>query len=160
MGMLALGLYMVRLPISLEKLQLYGLHKEYGLLLLTLVLIRITWRVINISPRLSGPSWEKFAAHAAHLALYGCMLAMPISGWLLTSAAGLPPSFFGLFVLPTLCAATPESLALFEAIHEWLAYGFIALIVLHASAALKHHFIDKDTVLRRMLPWSNTTTKV
>lgn len=151
-GLLTLGLYMVGLPISLDKLKFYGWHKEYGILALMLVTLRIIWRLANITPQLSLPLLEKIAARAVHWAFYGFMFAMPITGWLITSAAGVPASFFGLFNLPSLIAANPDSLELFEAIHKWIAYGLIATIILHTLAALKHHFINKDDILRRMFP--------
>lgn len=150
-ALLILGLYMVRLPINLEKLKLYGWHKEYGILALILVIIRIIWRGVNVTPLLRLPLWEKFAARAVHWAFYSFMIALPITGWLITSAAGLPISFFGLFVLPNPVASNGHLIKLFEEIHKWLAYGLIATIVLHTSAALKHHFINKDDILRRML---------
>lgn len=152
-GMLILGLYMADLPISEEKLQLYGIHKEFGLLILMLVIFRITWRIGNIVPLLPStiPTWQKFAAHAVHWMLYGFMFALPITGWLMTSAAGLPPSFFGLFTLPSILSPNPVWLKLLENIHSWLAYGLIATFGAHVGAALKHHFINKDDVLRRML---------
>lgn len=150
-GLLALGLYMAALPISHEKLKLYGWHKEYGLLALVLVIFRLIWRLANITPRLSLPLLEKIAARSMHWAFYIFMFAMPITGWLITSAAGLPASFFGLFVLPNLISPNEESRILFQEIHKWLGYGLIAAIVLHASAAFKHHFINKDDILRRML---------
>lgn len=150
-GLLAMGLYMVELPIGLQKLKLYGWHKEYGILALMLVLIRIVWRLINTTPELSLPLLEKLAARAVHWAFYGFMFAMPITGWLITSAAGLPASFFGLFNVPNLIAPNPDLMTLFETIHKWVGYGLIATIVLHTSAALKHHFINKDDILRRML---------
>ena len=151
-GMLCLGLYMSDLPISLEKLKLYGWHKEYGLLIMGLVVLRIIWRLINITPELVELPWyERIAARIAHLALYGFMIAMPLSGWFMTSAAGLPPSFFGLFTLPSLVAPSHELQHLFALIHECLAYGLIATIFIHLCGALKHHFIDKDDILRRMI---------
>jgi cytochrome b561 len=152
-GLLALGLYMVQLPISHEKLKLYGWHKEFGLLVLMLVVIRLTWRLINMTPRLVLPLWEKIAARGAHWTLYLLMFAMPLTGWLITSAAGLPPSFFGLFVLPTLIQPNDQLLHVFQAMHQWIGYSFIAVIALHMSAALKHHFINRDDILRRMLSW-------
>lgn len=152
-GMLVLGLYMSDLPISELKLQLYGIHKEFGLLILLLVMFRITWRIGNIVPLLPNtiPAWQKFAANAVHWMLYGFMFAMPITGWLMTSAAGLPPSFFGLFVLPALLAPNPDLMNVFIQIHTWLAYGLIVTFCGHAGAALMHHFINKDDVLKRML---------
>ncbi|HVE44744.1 MAG TPA: cytochrome b [Gammaproteobacteria bacterium] len=150
-GLLILGLYMVALPISHEKLKLYGWHKEYGLLALGLVAVRLLWRLINITPRLSLPLLEKIAARTVHWAFYFFMVAMPITGWLITSAAGLPASFFGLFVLPNLISPSEEQRLLFQQIHQWLGYGLIATIILHASAAFKHHFINKDDILKRMI---------
>lgn len=151
MGLLAEGLYMVSLPISLEKLKFYGWHKEYGILVLGLVIVRFTWRLINKVPELSLPRLEVIAARLVHYAFYGFMFAMPVTGWLLTSAAGLPPSFFGLFTLPDLIAPNEEYRQLLQIAHQWLGYGLIATICLHAAAALKHHFINKDDILRRMI---------
>lgn len=150
-GLLGLGLYMVSLPISLEKLKLYGWHKEYGFLVLALVLFRLIWRVTNITPHLALPFLEMLAARSMHWAFYGFMFAMPISGWLITSAAGLPASFFGLYTFPNLISPDEGHRKLFQLVHEWLGYGLIAAIVLHASAALKHHYINKDDILRRMI---------
>lgn len=150
-GLLILGLYMVGVPISLEKLKLYGWHKEYGILALMLVIFRIFWRITNELPSLNIPTLERIAARTVHWAFYIFMFALPISGWLITSAAGLPVSFFGLFVLPNLVSPNPKSLGLYQEIHKWLSYGLIATLCLHIAAALKHHFINKDDILKRML---------
>src|SRR6185437_16000905 len=135
-----LGLYMVDLPIGLEKLKMYGWHKEYGILALMLVIVRFTWRLTNKIPSLDIPLFEIIAARTVHWLFYVFMFALPITGWLVTSAAGLPVSFFGLFVLPNLVSSDPQSLALYEEIHKWLSYGLIATFFLHTAAALKHHF--------------------
>ena len=150
-GMLAVGLYMVALPIGLQKLKLYGLHKAFGIIILGLVGLRIIWRLTNTTPSLALPKLELIAARLAHLGLYCLMLAMPISGWFMTSAAGLAPSFFGLFTLPNLVAPNEQLFQWFAFVHQWLAYGLIALISIYTLAALKHHFIDKDDILRRMI---------
>jgi len=150
-GLLALGLYMVTLPINLQKLKLYGWHKEYGFLVLFLAIFRIVWRLGNQMPDLALPLLERIAARSMHWAFYVFMFAMPITGWLITSSAGLPASFFGLFTLPNLVAADEHNRALFEWVHQWLGYALIAAIALHTAAALKHHFINKDDILRRML---------
>lgn len=151
-GLVTLGLYMTWIPISATKLKLYGWHKEFGILALMLVIVRITWRLSNSNPSLAKlPTWEKIAARTVHWLFYVFMFALPISGWLITSAAGLPVSFFGLFLLPNLVAADETLRSLFEEIHEWLGYGLIATFCLHVSAALKHHFINKDDILRRMI---------
>lgn len=149
-GMLCLGLYMTGLPAGAKRSNLYGWHKAFGVLILMLVTLRILWRVSNITPQLAIPLLEKMAARTVHWALYGFMVAMPVTGWLLSSAAGYPPSFFGLFVLPGLIEPNPDLVPLLGSLHKWIAYGLIATIVLHTLAALKHHFIDKDNILRRM----------
>ena len=152
-GLLALGMYMVTLPINLEKLKLYGWHKEYGFLVLFLAVFRLIWRLANQLPELEAlPLLEKIAARSMHWAFYVFMFAMPITGWLITSASGLPASFFGLFTLPDLVVANEQNRVLFEWVHQWLGYGLIAAISLHTAAALKHHFINKDNILRRMFP--------
>lgn len=152
-GMLTLGLIMVRMPISLEKLKFYGWHKEVGILILELVILRIIWRLYNILPELPKemPIFEKLAARSVHLIFYGFMIAMPLTGWLMSSAAGLTVSFFGLFLLPNLVGPNPALMHNLALVHEWLGYSLIALIALHSAAALKHHFIDKDDILRRMI---------
>jgi cytochrome b561 len=151
-ALLVLGLYMVSLPFSLEKLKLYGWHKEYGFLVLFLASFRLIWRLSNPVPELALPWLEKVAARSMHLVFYGFMFAMPITGWLITSAAGLPASFFGLFTLPNLVTPDEHQMILFEWMHQWLGYALIAAISLHCAAALKHHFINKDDILRRMFP--------
>jgi cytochrome b561 len=152
-GLLAVGLYMISLPLGSLKLKLYGWHKGFGILVLTLVCLRILWRFYNINPLLSLPSLEKFAARFVHWLLYLLMLAMPLSGWAMSSAAGFDPSFFGLFTLPSLVSPNEELRELFALIHEYLAYSLIAVILLHSFAALKHHFYDRDDILTRMLKW-------
>ena len=142
---------MTDLPNGLQKLKLYGWHKAFGILVLGLALLRIIWRLSNKTPNLAIPKLELIAARLAHVGLYALMLAMPLSGWLMSSAAGLPPSFFGLFTLPSLVAPSDELRHVFGFMHQWFAYGLIALIAVHTLAALKHHFIDKDDILRRML---------
>jgi cytochrome b561 len=86
-----------------------------------------------------------------HWLFYLLMFALPLTGWLITSAAGLPVSFFGLFVLPNLISSDQQSLLFYEEIHKWIGYGLIATLCLHTAAALKHHFINKDDILKRML---------
>jgi len=152
-GLLALGLYMVTLPVSLEKLKLYGWHKEYGMLALFLAVFRVFWRLGSITPHLALPTLEKVAARLVHWAFYGFMFALPLTGWLMSSSAGLPVSFFGLVVLPDLVAPNEHYMNLYKDLHKWLGYALIATIALHTAAALKHHFINKDNILRRMLSW-------
>lgn len=151
-GLVALGLYMKRVPVSVEKLQYYGWHKEFGILVLMLVIVRLTWRLANATPSLIElPWWEKYPAQVVHYLFYIFMFALPITGWLMTSAAGLPVSFFGLFALPNFVAPDDHLRHLLAQVHKWLAYGLIATFCLHVVASLKHHFINQDNILRRML---------
>lgn len=151
-GMVMLGLYMTRVAISLWKLKLYGWHKEWGMLILMLVIVRLTWRLRNSLPSLAElPRWEEFAARFVHGLFYFFMFALPITGWLVTSASGLPVSFFGLFVFPNITSNSEAQRVLFSTVHTWLSYGLIATFCLHVGAALKHYFINRDAVMRRML---------
>ena len=150
-SLLMVGLYMVSLPASPEKQNLYGLHKAFGLLILALTLPRLVWRFVNVVPSLSLPRWERLSALFVHYAFYVFLIAMPLSGWLLSSAAGYAPSFFGLFDLPLLIKPNDALRPIFQTIHAWTGYGLIATICLHTAAAFKHHFIDKDSILKRMI---------
>ncbi|MBA2711558.1 MAG: cytochrome b [Tatlockia sp.] len=150
-GLTGLGIYMVSLPINLEKLKLYGWHKEYGFFLLLLVIIRLIWRLTNKTPVLSINAWEVLAARIVHWSFYGFMLTLPITGWLLTSAAGLPASFFGFITLPNLIAPDNQLMQVFQETHKWLGYVLIGFIICHTAAALKHHYIDKDNILMRII---------
>lgn len=146
-----LGLYMTRIDTSPLQLKLFRWHKEFGVLILILVSLRLGWRFINITPSLAElPLWERAAARAVHWLFYLLLLTLPIIGWLASSAAGIPVSFFGLFTLPDLISANEETRILLMTTHKWLAYTLIAFIGLHIAAALKHHFVDKDEILRRM----------
>ncbi len=151
-GLLSVGLYMVSLPSGPDKLKIYGLHKATGMLVLMLVTLRVLWKFKNVTPSLEGlPSWQIHAARLSHGALYFFMFAMPLIGWMLTSRAGYPISFFGLFVIPTLAEADPQQRELFALLHKYSAYTLILLILIHTAAAFKHHFVDKDSILKRML---------
>lgn len=154
-GMVILGLYMVELPVSLNKLKWYTWHKQIGITILGLAALRLIWRFTSRIPALPQkmPKWQQLMAHATHWALYLLMFALPISGWVLISAAGVPLSYFGLFIIPNLVTHSRELMHTVITIHHWLGYALIILIGVHSGAALMHHFVDKDNVLRRMLPW-------
>jgi cytochrome b561 len=156
LGLLALGLYMTALPdvgFDKKKITLIVWHKEYGVLVLVLVAARIAWRFRGPLPHLEpAPDWQKIAARFVHLCLYASMIALPVTGWLMSSASALPVSFFGLANLPDLLPRDDWLFRGFLAIHKWLAYGLMALLALHAGAALWHHFVDRDATLKKMLP--------
>lgn len=151
-GLLALGLYMTALPDGDPKWAWYDLHKSLGALAFLLYLVRAVWRHLSPPPALpAGMSpAEQRLAHLGHHLLYLCMLALPITGYLDSSLGGYHLSFFGLFDVPMLLPKQPELGELVEEIHGWLGYALIALLLGHVGAALKHHFILKDDVLRRM----------
>ena len=155
-ALVGVGLYMVRLPdvgFDTTKIRLILYHKEVGILVFALATLRLAWRVTNALPRLVEelPDWQKIAARFVHLCFYGLMFALPITGWLMSSAAGFPVSFFGLFYLPDLIPYDDYLSQVFIAVHKWLGYALIPLIIVHAGAALRHHFVLKDDTLRKML---------
>ena len=153
-GLLALGFYMHDLPLSPQKLQLYSWHKWAGVTAFLLVLVRLAWRVTHIPPALpaSMPKLMQLAAHAGHFLLYALMIAIPLSGWLMSSAKGFQTVWFGILPLPDLLDKNKELGQLLAQVHSALNFVLIAVILGHVGAALKHHFIDKDDILTRMLP--------
>lgn len=153
-AMLALGFYMQGLPLSPEKLQLYSWHKWAGVTIFLLVLFRLVWRFTHRPPALpaSMPKLMQLAAHAGHLALYGLMLAIPLSGWLMSSAKGFQTVWFGILPLPDLLAKDKALGDLLQTVHVSLNLLLLVVVAGHVGAALKHHFIDRDDILTRMLP--------
>ncbi len=153
LGMFGLGLYMVNLPLSPTKLKLYSWHKWAGISIFLLALIRVLWRIRHQAPALPKhySPFVKTAAHVGHMLLYVLMFLAPLSGWLMSSAKGVQTVWFGVLPLPDVL---PENKALGDAlltVHQTVNYVFMATVAGHALAALKHHFIDRDNTLRRML---------
>ena len=148
-----LGLYMSDLALSPRKLQLYSYHKWTGIVILLLVLLRLLWRATHRPPAmLAGmPRWQERSAHIVHFALYGLMFAVPLSGWLMSSALGFQVVLFGVLPLPDLIAADKATGNLLKSVHQVLNYSLLALVALHVAAALHHHWILRDGTLRRML---------
>lgn len=129
-------------------------HKAVGVTILVLTVARIGWRFAHPAPPLPAhmPAWERLAANASHFVLYAFMLIMPLSGWAMVSGAKRRPlEWFGLFDIPYLPVSDGVA-GLGHEVHELLGWGFVALILLHAGAALRHHFLLRDNVLVRMLP--------
>ncbi len=151
-GLLAVGWYMEDMPNSPEKFQVYGLHKSFGALMLALVIFRIVWRFINKQPvaPLGLPKFVAFLAAAGHGLLYALMFAMPLLGWAMSSAHGFSVSVFGLFTLPNLVEKSREMAETYGSLHGLGADLLFVVVVLHVLAALYHHFIRKDDVLKRM----------
>ena len=150
----ALGTYMTDLKFSPTKLKLYSWHKWIGVTLLALVALRLLVRLFGSAPPYPDcmKPWEKQLANLTHIALYGLMFAVPLSGYLYTYAAGFPVVYLGLIELPALVTPNPDMKDNFKELHEALTNGMLLLVLLHVAAALKHHFIDKDNILKRMLP--------
>jgi len=152
-AIIPLGWYMTELPPGVHKLRLYALHKSIGLTLLGLALLRLGWRACEHRPVLPPmPPWQARAAGTVHAVLYALMFTIPLSGWLYNSAAGFPLRWFGLVNLPALAASNPALKSLAHAIHHAAVWVLLALVALHAAAALKHHFADRDRTLALMVP--------
>ena len=128
-------------------------HKALGLLVLLLAAIKIIWTLINRSPPMvvTLKRWERIAAHVAHGLLYLVMVLIPVTGYIVSTSAGDGISMFGWFDVPALFAAGPESRDLAITVHFYLGYGTAGLVAVHTLAALKHHFVNYDATLSRML---------
>jgi cytochrome b561 len=164
--LLGVGFFMTHFVDNMiTRFELAQTHKSFGFVVFALGVVRIVWRVANpLAPAqpVGGKPWEAAAARLTHLALYVLMILMPVSGWLMASASPLNDAnaypaqirnmVFGLFELPDPIAPGDKALeAAFHAIHFYGALALATLLLLHAGAALKHHLVDRDAVLRRML---------
>ncbi|MEO7725755.1 MAG: cytochrome b [Burkholderiales bacterium] len=152
-----LAVYMVDLPLSPAKLKYFSWHKWLGVTVFLLALARLAWRMVHGAPALpaSVPRWQHRAAQATHVALYALIVIIPLTGWLYSSAAGVPTVYFGLLQLPDLVSKDKALAEQLKWLHVTLNYTLLAMVMLHAAAALQHHFFARDDVLRRMLPRLN-----
>lgn len=146
----------------------YQIHKSLGLTILALSLLRLGWRLLHRPPPLPAamPAWEQAASRITHWAFYGFMILIPLSGWIYVSTQwrdgaplNVPTLWFGLFEVPHLFGLHDIAVesrqwmaSAGEEAHELMAKAMMLLLVLHIAAAVKHHFVDRDLVLRRMLP--------
>ncbi len=157
-GMSVVGLFMVEMKISPDKIKIYALHKSIGLTILSLMFVRLIWRCYSAPPHsLPMPRWQKNAARFTHFGLYFLLFLMPFSGWMFNSAANFPLRWFNLFAVPDLVSPNKSLQALAGEIHEIGFWLLAALVLLHVVASLKHHFVDRDDTLRRMWPRSKLT---
>ncbi|MYM29686.1 cytochrome b561 [Duganella sacchari] len=150
-----LGLSMVAIPgFSPTKLKYFSWHKWMGVTVLGLAVIRVLWRKANRPPPplASIPVWQHKIADGMHYLLYFLIFAVPLSGYFYTYAAGVPVVYLGLWQMPAVIAPDPELKATLKTVHYVLTMTMAAAVVAHALAALKHHFIDRDVTLKRMLP--------
>lgn len=154
LALLVVGWIMDEMPNSPRKIEVYALHKSFGITVLALMLVRLAWRRANPRPALppTMKRWERTLAGVVHGGLYVVLVAMPLSGWLYNSASNFGLKWFGLVAIPPLSGPDKELKYLAEDVHGALAWAIVALVVLHVAGALKHHFVDRDDVLRRMLP--------
>ena len=157
-GIFAFGLYMTSLPFSPTKLKYFNWHKWAGMTILILSALRIVWRITHRPPALpeavsrSMPAWQHIAHHGVHHLMYVLFFAIPLVGWIYSSAAGFPIVLFGVLPLPDLVGKSPDLAEALKPWHAYLAYALAALVVLHVAALLKHQLIDRDGLLARMLP--------
>lgn len=159
-GLVTLGLYMHELPLSPRKLQLYSYHKWAGVTAFLLVLVRLAWRAMHRPPPLppgTSPA-VRIAAGTGHALLYLLMIAIPLSGWLMSSAKGVPTVWFGVLPLPDLVGKDADLGETLRAVHEYLNLSLIVLVLGHVAVALKHHFVDRDGLLFRMWPGRTPAT--
>ena len=149
----ALAVYMTGLKFSPLKLKLVAWHKWIGVTVFLLAVVRLAWRMTHPPPPLPAamPVWQRRAAAVSHLALYALILVIPLTGWLMSSAFGVATLYLGLVLLPNPIAADKALAELLRSVHVFLNYTLLALVVLHVLAAIKHHVVDRDNVLARML---------
>lgn len=146
-----LGLFHESLP---KEWKVMPVHKSVGLTVLALTILRIVWRLTHKPPPLPPemPGWEKTAANVTHGLFYAFMLLVPLTGWIMSSAGDRPLNWFFLFDVPKFAVSKGDAIVgLSHDAHGLMGYVWAVLIALHIGAALRHHFVLKDGVLRRML---------
>ncbi len=154
LGMLSLGFFLSDLP-GAYKLSAYMMHKSIGLTILTLMLLRVIWVLLQGKPKLPEtlPLWERVLARGVQHALYVFLILMALSGWLMATASNRIPVYFGWFRVPFPGLSPSDTLARFmNQTHGVIAWVLLALVSLHIAGALKHALIQKDDLLKRMLP--------
>jgi cytochrome b561 len=153
-----LGWVMTDIPgITPTKLRYVAWHKWIGVTVLALVLVRIVWRATHAAPPLpaSMRNWERLAAHVGHAALYVLMVAVPVSGYLFSSAAGVQVVYLGVLPLPVLIDPNPTLKPVLETVHVTLDYVLLAVVIVHLAAVIKHQWFDRQRILARMLPFGS-----
>lgn len=150
-----LGLTMSDLALSPLKLKLISYHKWLGVTVFLLAAARLAWRATHTPPPLPDAmlAWQRTATHAVHHLLYVLLFAIPLSGWLMSSAKGFQTVYLGVLPLPDLIGKDKALGDVLKEVHGMLNYGMLVLVIAHVGAALKHHFIDRDGILARMLPF-------
>ncbi|MGE3988952.1 cytochrome b [Pseudorhodoplanes sp.] len=154
-GAFSLAISMVNMPFSPRKLEFYSWHKWVGVTIFLVVLLRLAWRLVNPVPAQPGsvPQWQRRLAGLSHATLYMILIVMPITGWIMSSALNLPVVYLGLVHIPSPFGVDRTLGETMKIVHLSLAIALLVLVSIHALAALYHHLVLRDDVLRRMLPW-------
>ncbi len=132
------------------------LHRSFGIIVALLLIFRLLWRLGNIRPAIIGKPWEQHIARWVHRIFYALIIAIVISGYLITTADGQSISVFNWFEIPASLQGIDKQEDIAGEFHEWLTYILILFVSLHTLAALKHHFINRDSTLSRMLGFCDT----
>ena len=150
-----LGLIMTGMKFSPLQLKMISWHKWVGVTVFALTLLRLLWRISHPAPPLPAhiPPWQRRAAAGLHGLLYLLLLAIPLSGWLMSSAKGFQTVWLGVLPLPDLLGKDEALAERLAVVHAVLNSLLLLSVAVHVAAAIKHHFVDRDDVLRRMLPW-------
>lgn len=157
LSLAVLGWTMVALPdagYDRVKITAILVHKAIGMLALAVVVLRLLWRLVGLLPALAHglPFWQQVAARFVHLWFYALLLALPLTGWLMSSAGGYPVPLVGGLNAPDLIGENARWFAWLIEVHRWLADALVVLVIVHAGAALRHHLVLRDETLTRMLP--------
>jgi cytochrome b561 len=150
-----LAVYMTGLPLSPHKLQLYAYHKWIGVTVFILALLRLVWRLTHRPPPHDPalPAWRRGAADASHALMYVLLLAAPLTGWLYSSAVGVPTVYLGVWQLPDLLDRNRELADVLKVAHKTVVVTLAAIVGVHLAAALQHHYVHRNAVLKRMAPF-------
>ena len=141
-----------------QKFTTLNWHKWFGMTILMLAVIRLAWRLVNPVPDLRNDTkpWERHLAKLSHFLLYLLIFAMPLSGWLMSSARAFGVSWFNLFQFPDLVGKNEQLYEFMRDLHHTMFAVLLGVALLHVAGALKHHFVDRNDVLKRMLPFGGT----
>lgn len=151
-----IGWFMTDIPgFTPAKLRYFSWHKWIGCTVLVLSVFRLIWRTLHTAPPLpqSTANWQRLVAETTHWMLYALMFAIPVTGYLYSSAANVQVVYLGLIPLPRIVGPDPVLRTVLKYAHIYLNYMLLVLIAMHVLAALKHQFIDRDRLLTRMLPF-------
>jgi cytochrome b561 len=152
---LTLGTVLSEMAFSPLKLKLISWHKWLGVTVFGLILVRLIWRLTHTPPALPNDiaAWQRRLSAVVHGLLYGLLLTIPVSGWLYSSSAGVPTVWLGLVPLPDLLPRNEAVADVLKTVHVWLNWTLLGLVSAHTAAALHHHYVLKDGLLRRMRPY-------